>query len=112
MEAMVAFYHEAFGFVFRSVITGPFASQFGSLGLLTLKLVPLSQESDRDEYPTHQLGFTVPDIEAVVVLAEKYGGGQVGSPINRDGLWHAAVRDPDGNTLELYGQGAASDAAE
>lgn len=103
MEAMAAFYHEAFGFEFRPVRAGGREALFGTLGDLTLKLVPLADQGQRDEAPTHQLGFAVPEPEAVVALAEKYGGGELGQPARRDGrvLW--AVRDPDGNPIELYG---------
>jgi len=103
MEAMVAFYEEAFGARFREVDTSGLRSQFGRVAGITLKLVPLRDAVEFDEFPSHQLGFEVPDVEAVIALAVKHGGRQEGE-LTRDGdTVHASVRDPDGNTIELYG---------
>ena len=104
MDAMLAFYSQAFGIHFHEVVTGPFKSQFGEMGDLTLKFVPIREEVDFDGYAVHQLGFTVSNIEAIVALAIQHGGRQEGEVSVKDGGLHAAVRDPDGNTIELYSQ--------
>ena len=103
MPAMLAFYSEAFGFRFREVDTGGLRSQFGELGGLTLKFVPIRDAVDFENFPIHQLGFEVPDVEAVIALAVKHGGRVQDAPVRRDGKMHASIRDPDGNTVELYG---------
>lgn len=103
MEAMLAFYHEAFGFAFEARQIGPLEAQFGRLHGFTLKLVPLSNAQERDERPSHQLGFWVPDPEAVLALSEKYGGGAFGPERVHDGKRHLAVLDPDGNPIEVEG---------
>jgi catechol 2,3-dioxygenase-like lactoylglutathione lyase family enzyme len=103
MAPMLAFYREAFGFEFRAVDTGGLQSQFGDLEGLTLKFVPIRDDVDFENFPIHQLGFEVPDVDAVIALAKKYGGRVQDAPRREDGRVHAAVRDPDGNTLELYG---------
>lgn len=104
MPAMLAFYREAFGIEFREVdIGGGLRSQFGELGGLTLKFVPIRDTVDFESFPIHQLGFEVPEVEAVLVAARKHGGQVQDAPRRQDGRVHAAVRDPDGNTLELYG---------
>lgn len=105
MEAMLAFYSEAFGIQFREVMTGPFKSQFGELDSLTLKFVPIRDGVDFEGYAIHQLGFTVPDVERVISLAIQHGGRQEGEVIMHDLVTHAAIRDPDGNTIELYSEG-------
>ncbi len=102
MEAMVAFYTEAFGGVFRAVDTFGLKSQFGEVAGITLKLVPLLEAADFDGYPSHQLGFEVASVEDVIALAIKHGGRQEGDVQDNDGKQHAAVRDPDGNTIEVY----------
>ena len=102
MEAMLAFYTEAFGIEFREVITGPFKSQFGELDGLTLKFVPIRDEVNFDGYAVHQMGLSVPDLEQVISLATQHGGRQEGEIIVNENGAHAAVRDPDGNTIELY----------
>ena len=103
MQAMVAFYHEAFGFEFREVdVGGGLRSQFGRLDSLTMKFVPIRDAANFEEFPIHQLGFQVYDVEAVVAAAVKHGGRIQDPPVRENGRVHAAVRDPDGNTLELY----------
>jgi catechol 2,3-dioxygenase-like lactoylglutathione lyase family enzyme len=44
----------------------------------------------------------VTDVEAVIDLALKHGGRQEGQTVRAEGKTQAAVRDPDGNTIELY----------
>lgn len=103
MDKMTAFYREAFGFKFREVNTQGIQSQFGTNGRLTLKLVPLRDAADFEGYPSHQPGIAVQNVEAVIALARKYGGRQEGDLLRKDGkVVGAAVRDPDGNTVELY----------
>ncbi|MEM7247383.1 MAG: VOC family protein [Acidobacteriota bacterium] len=103
MDAMVAFYTEAFGARFRPVDTFGLASQFGELpGGCELKLVPLREAVDFEGFPSHQLGFDVADVRAVIALAERHGGRQEGELREEGGRLHGAVRDPDGNTVELY----------
>lgn len=104
LEAMVDFYSEAFQVEFREVDTYGIHSQFGELDGVTLKFVPIRDDSDFKGYPVHQPGFVVRDVEAVIDLALKHGGRQEGKVIQRDGKIQAAVRDPDGNTIELYSE--------
>jgi catechol 2,3-dioxygenase-like lactoylglutathione lyase family enzyme len=101
-KAMVAFYSEAFGATFREVDTGTVRSHFGEVGGLTLKLVPIRDAADFEGFPVHQLGFEVADIDRVVAIARKHGGRVQNPPQEKGGRVHAAIRDPDGNTVELY----------
>ena len=102
MESMLAFYSEAFQVQFRDVDTYGIKSQFGELDGMTLKFVPIRDEVDFKGYPIHQPGFVVPDVQAVIDIAQKYGGRQEGQLIRADEKIQAAIRDPDGNTIELY----------
>lgn len=104
MDAMVSFYSKAFDVQFREVDTYGIRSQFGEVGEITLKFVPIRDSDDFTGFPVHQPGFVVSDVEAVVALALEYGGRQEGQIIRRDGQVQAAVRDPDGNTIELYSE--------
>ena len=103
MPAMLAFYREAFGVQFREVDTGGIRSQFGEVDGITLKFVPIRDAVDFENFPAHQLGFEVPEVNAVVAAARKHGGRVQDAPRRQDGQVVAAIRDPDGNTLELYG---------
>ncbi|HUF35037.1 MAG TPA: VOC family protein [Gemmatimonadales bacterium] len=104
MPAMFAFYRDAFGVEFREVDTGGgLRSQFGALGGLTLKFVPIREGADFEDFPIHQLGLEVPDMDVVLAAVRRHGGRVQDAPRRREGRLRAAVRDPDGNTLELYG---------
>jgi catechol 2,3-dioxygenase-like lactoylglutathione lyase family enzyme len=99
---MVSFYSQAFNVRFHEVDTSGLRCQFAEIDGITLKLVPLRDTVDFEGYPLHQLGFHVPDVAAILDLAERHGGRREGD-IRRDGeTIHTAVRDPDGNTIELY----------
>jgi predicted enzyme related to lactoylglutathione lyase len=104
LEAMVNFYSQAFQVQFREVDTYGIRSQFGEVGGITLKFVPIRESADFASFPIHQPGFTVSDVEAVITLALQYGGRQEGGIIRNNGKTQAAVRDPDGNTIELYSE--------
>ncbi|HSK88424.1 MAG TPA: VOC family protein [Anaerolineales bacterium] len=104
LEAMLAFYSEAFQIQFREVETNGIRSQFGEVDDITLKFVPIRDDADFAGYPVHQPGFIVSDVEAVIALALQYGGQKEGEIIRSGGKIQAAVRDPDGNTIELYSE--------
>ncbi len=112
MEAMTRFYSEAFDVEFREVDTFGVTSRFGEAGGITLKLVPIRESVDFEGFPDAQLGFEVPSIAAVVDLANDLGGRQEGELRETEGGLHACVRDPDGNTVELYQRASWSDLEE
>jgi predicted enzyme related to lactoylglutathione lyase len=105
LEAMLNFYSEAFQVEFRAVDTDGIRSHFGDVNGITLKFVPIRYTEDFTGFPIHQPGFVVADVEAVIALALKHGGRQEGQIIRTGGRIQAAVRDPDGNTIELYSEG-------
>jgi len=102
MEAMVAFYSQAFDIHFHEVDTFGIRSQFGEINGITLKFVPIRDAEDFEGYPLHQLGFNVPDVETVLNLALQYGGRAEGEILRDGDNFYAVLRDPDGNTIELY----------
>ena len=104
LEAMLSFYSEAFQVQFREVNTYGIRSQFGEMNGIMLKFVPIRDDADFKGFPVHQPGFVVDDVEAVVALAVKHGGRLEGRIIRNNGRIQAAVRDPDGNTIELYSE--------
>jgi catechol 2,3-dioxygenase-like lactoylglutathione lyase family enzyme len=104
MDAMLAFYSEAFNVEFQEVDTYGLPSQFGEVDGITLKFVPIRDSDDFKSFPIHQPGFVVPDVEAVIACALEHGGRQEGQILRAEGRVQAAVRDPDGNTIELYSE--------
>lgn len=107
-EAMLGFYRALFatagGAEFRAVDTFGITSQFAEIDGVTFKFVPIREATDFEGFPSHQLGFTVDDVEAVIALAQEFGGRQEGEILTAEGKPHGACRDPDGNTIELYGR--------
>ena len=107
MDAMLGFYSEAFGVTFREVQTGPFRSRFGELGGVTLKFVPIRDATEFEKFAIHQPGIEVAgDVTRVIAAALKHGGSVQNPPVEDGDLVHASIRDPDGNTLEVYGSRA------
>lgn len=104
MDAMTGFYSEAFGIEFHDVDTFGLASRFGEFGSVTLKFVPIRDEADFEGYPVHQLGLVHKDVERVIEIAVKYGGRLEGKILREGTKVSAAIRDPDGNTIELYSE--------
>lgn len=102
VESMVAFYSEAFQIQFQEVPTYGIRSLFGEWNGITLKFVPIRDEADFKGYPIHQPGFVVANVHDVIAIAIKHGGRQEGRTIQVGGKEQAAIRDPDGNTIELY----------
>ncbi|MHC5028478.1 MAG: VOC family protein [Planctomycetota bacterium] len=102
MAAMVGFYIEAFGADLEEIDVGGPEAWFGRIGGVMFKLVAVRELPEFEGFPHHQLGFVVPDVEAVVDIAERWGGRQASDVVRReDGEIHGVVRDPDGNTIEL-----------
>lgn len=102
-EELYAFYSFLFYVTFRSEDSGGLSCLVADIGDVQLKLVPLRDEPDFDGYPVHQLGFEVPNVDEAVSSALRSGGRLEGEVIRTDGRLHACVRDPDGNTIELFG---------
>lgn len=102
LDQMVKFYSVAFGVQFREVDTFGIPSQFGDFDGVTLKFVPIRDAVDFEGYPVHQLGFRVEYVEATIRLAVEHGGRLEGEILWDGDKVQAAVRDPDGNTIELY----------
>ena len=104
VNAMVAFYTEAFGMSFEDVNTG-MPSKFATHGGITFKFVPLRASVDLEGFGLHQLGFVVDDVHEVIGLAIAHGGRAEGTvQRTEDGSLHGALRDPDGNSVEVYSQ--------
>ena len=106
MDRMKAFYSEAFGYSFSPEdVVGGFACQLGVAGDQRLRLVPLRSDVDFESYRLLQMRFEVDEVEEVIAIAERHGGCQEGELHDRDGWRIGAVRDPDGNTIELRSRG-------
>ena len=102
LEAMTAFYRDALGVVFADADAHGQPYRTGRLGDVEFKLVPIRDAPDFEGFLVTQLGFEVEDIEAVLTRAVENGGRRMGPAERAGDRLHAAFRDPDGNTVELY----------
>ena len=91
MQAMVAFYSEAFGASFRELDTFGLRSRFGEVAGIMLKLVPIREAADFEGFPVHQLGFNVTDVQSVLAAAERHGGRPEGDVLERERVMQAAL---------------------
>ena len=73
----------------------------GELAGLTLQLCPASVAGVAAADFRHQLRFTVPDLDAALAAGIANGGEQYGELQETESSRLIALRDPDGNTLEL-----------
>jgi catechol 2,3-dioxygenase-like lactoylglutathione lyase family enzyme len=96
LEAMAEFYGRVFGAMLdRREVGGGFALYAGRFaGGISLQLCPKGLAGIEASQNLHQLTIEVDDVAATVVLATRYGGSALGA---------SAVRDPDGNSIELVG---------
>lgn len=101
MQSMIDFYTRAFGGQFEKVDIGGMECHFGQVAGLMLKLVPGRERSGFEDYPSHQLGFEVDDIDEVNAIAVACGGAIENEKFMQGDIAYGCVRDPDGNTIEL-----------
>ena len=101
LPQMIDFYTRAFGAQFRKIDIDDLQCYFGQGAGLTFKLVPGRDGSDFEDFPTHQLGFQVENIDEVVAVARACGGSIENEKVTQGDMAYGCVRDPDGNTIEL-----------
>ncbi len=114
-QAMIQFYTEAFGLVFHAVQEQQAAQPVQSaqtgqtspsryeamLGATLFKFVPIRASADFESFPVHQLGFSLASFEPVLQSVDRHGGRIVQRQDIGTQHERLAVRDPDGNTIEL-----------
>lgn len=97
MDAMVEFYTKTFGAVLEPA--GPMRR--GRMGSLQLLFCPKEVAGVTAEQNTIQLRFVVGDLNATVRRASESGGCEIGERKTLGTARLAAIRDPDGNSIEL-----------
>jgi predicted enzyme related to lactoylglutathione lyase len=104
---MVVFYSQPFNIQIHKVDMRGIQSQSEDIGPITLKFVPIRESADLENFPIHQLGFNVPDVKTDSQIANQLGGRVEGDLRKQGTRLRAAIRDPDGNTIEPYSDGRA-----
>jgi predicted enzyme related to lactoylglutathione lyase len=99
---MVAFYGRLFQAEFRAIDCGEFQLYRGEIAPgLELQFCPKAVAGITATQNIHQLRFVVPELERYLALAVLAGGQVLGEVTVQGGRRCGAVRDPDGNSLEL-----------
>ena len=101
-DAMREFYAAVCGIEWVELELAPGMSILrAELAGLTIQLCPASVAGVTAGDFRHQLRFTVGDLAVAIVAAEAKGGQLHGERVETETMRHVALRDPDGNTLEL-----------
>jgi predicted enzyme related to lactoylglutathione lyase len=100
-EKMAAFYAAVFGAELREVPAYGTGIWVGKLGSLEVMLCPKVVAGITAKENTIQLRFVVPDVQAAMTKAGEHGGMALGEPFPHAGRVMGAIRDPDGNSIEL-----------
>ena len=101
-DAMRAFYAALFGEEWEEVELAPGIRILRlTLAGLTIQLCAASVAGVPAADFRHQLRFTVADLGAAIETGLAHGGQLHSEPVTTEDLRFAALRDPDGNTLEL-----------
>lgn len=101
MKAMVKFYEKVFDASLQAKSAYGTTLYEGSLANLNLLLCPNEVAKVQAEQNRHQLRFIVTDVEETLRRAWDAGGSLEGDIVEDAGEKVAAVRDPDGNTIEF-----------
>lgn len=105
MPAMTNFYDAVFNAELQTQARFGTTLYEGRLGDLRLVLCPNEIAGVKAEQNRHQLRFGVKDIAATMRLALANGATLLNEVVEQDGVQLAAVRDPDGNSIEFMQAG-------
>lgn len=92
IDAMADFYRRVFGAVLEPRRADDFVLYVGTCAGVRLQLCPKALAGIEATQNLHQLTIAVPNVGATIELAIQHGGSALGE---------SAIRDPDGNSIEL-----------
>ena len=101
MTAMTRFYNEVFAAGLRRTVVGGAVMELGTLAGVELLLCPNEIARVDAALNRHMFRIAVDDVASVLERVRRAGGTVDAPPALIDGRRLAAVRDPDGNTIEL-----------
>jgi len=99
LDAAVRFYNALFDAQLIQVKDMPLYS--GSVGDVPFRIVSNQVAGVQSTANRYQWEFSVDDIHRIIADAEDAGGRQKDAVREVDGIYYAAVLDPDGNTIAL-----------
>jgi predicted enzyme related to lactoylglutathione lyase len=101
MSAMVDFYQSVFQAEFQPVEAYGAMLFRGKIAGLDVLLYPQEVAGIHVDQSRCLLKFEVTDIHHILDLALTNGGSLLNAPVENEGSKAAAVRDPDGNSIEF-----------
>jgi predicted enzyme related to lactoylglutathione lyase len=101
LAKMKGFYGRALGIEFTDIDMQGAKLAVAKLGALEILLCPKQLAGITATENTVQLRFVVADVKAAHAAAVAAGGASIAEPQDGGGRLTSAVRDPDGNSLEL-----------
>ena len=104
MESMVQFYSAVLGVEFTEGTMFKRVLYRGAFGNIDLLLCPKDLAGVEANVNTIQLRFLVPDVQEAFTNGVKLGVVTLSEPSMVEDTMQAALRDPDGNSLELAEQ--------
>jgi catechol 2,3-dioxygenase-like lactoylglutathione lyase family enzyme len=104
VAAMTRFYNVVFDARLRDAVVGGVTMQRGTLAGLELLLCPNDVAKVDAALNRHMLRIEVNDLDRFVARVRDNGGTVDAPPALSDGIRVMAIRDPDGNTIELAGR--------
>lgn len=102
VEAMFRFYKMALDITLNKIDAGEFEYYRGSLGGIGLSLMPNTVAKVGAKENKHELKFKVTDLTQVLSNVVGFGGLQESEPTDEGDRISVHVRDPDGNSLEIF----------
>lgn len=101
MTAMMRFYNEVFHARMKEVDIGGVTMQMGQVAGVELLLCPNDVSQVKADLNRHMLRVRVGDFDDVLKRVRGNGGTVDAAPVMMSGERIVAIRDPDGNTIEL-----------
>jgi len=101
MSAMVRFYNDVFHARMKEVDVGGVTMQLGNVAGIEILLCPNDVSKVKADLNRHMLRVRVGDFDAALKRVRGSGGTVDATPVLMSGERVVAVRDPDGNTIEL-----------
>jgi predicted enzyme related to lactoylglutathione lyase len=101
MSAMVRFYNDVFHARMKEVEIGGVTMHLGYIAGVELLLCPNDVSKVKADLNRHMLRLRVGDFDAALKRVQGSGGTVDAAPVLMSGERVVAVRDPDGNTIEL-----------
>src|SRR5262245_41766057 len=101
MSAMVDFYQSVFQAEFQPIEAYGAMLFQGRIAGLDVVLCPQEVAGIHVDQNRLQLKFQVADVQRTINLALTSGGSLLTAPVENNGAKAAAVRDPDGNSIEF-----------